>query len=116
MVFWDQFFYLNIETCDECTSVFYCSNKCKTINKEQHGHECKLIKSLLHNLGIAHLAYRILASTDFDTLLEYSKKASSTTENISIDYKTSFDYEQIFHLLTHEEVRINFLGFDFFDL
>ena len=102
----EYFFYLNIDTCDECTSVFYCSTKCKLADARKHVHECGLVKCLMHNLGIAHLAYRILATTPMKTLLDYAVKMSPPTGNVQIDYKNSTDYEQIFHLLTHEEVSI----------
>ena len=101
-----SFVFTNIEACDECTSVLYCSLECKLKDREKHAFECKMLKSLLHNLGIAHLAYRILASTEFALALKYAKMSSAEVETnlSSLDYKNSTDYEQIFHLLTHEKV------------
>lgn len=111
----DRFFSLNIQPCDKCASVLYCSIECKNRAESSqderesfHRYECGILKRLLHNLGIAHLSYRILISTNDDKLLEFSKYEMNN-EIISLDQiKTNYkmadnDYEQIFNLLTHEK-------------
>jgi hypothetical protein len=103
----ENFLYLNIQVCDACTSVFYCSVQCKLNHKQKHLFECKVLKCLMHNLGIAHLAYRILATTDFNLLMQYSKEKQDF-DATNIDYNNSSDYVQIFHLLTHEKVCTRF--------
>jgi hypothetical protein len=67
----------NTECCDRCSEVYYCSQECKQLatksvnaRESYHKFECGIIQSLLHNLGIAHLAYRILAATPADMILE----------------------------------------------
>ena len=108
----ENFNYLNIEPCSGCTSVVYCSQKCK-LESNYHKFECHILKCLLHNLGIAHLAYRIVSTTSLSTLKEYaslelSKKARlNETDLMKFDYGKSgdekTDYNQVFNLLTHEE-------------
>jgi flagellar biosynthesis protein FliP len=59
----------------------------------------------MHNLGIAHLAYRILATTELDVLMKFAMKNKSDNE-LNGDYReTADDYEQVFHLVTHEKVN-----------
>lgn len=103
---------LNLEPCDKCTSIVYCSEACKKEESENgaHKYECGVLAQLLHNLGIAHLAYRIVASTPFDVLnrfvqYEIDKSTEIGVDLMKIDYKNSRDdndYEQVFHLMTHE--------------
>ena len=66
------------------------------------------MKSLLHNLGVAHLAYRIVASTSMDLVEKYAaieKTEAFRADLMGIEY-ASFDreseYEQVFYLMTHE--------------
>ena len=106
-----NFLYLNIQVCDLCTSVLYCSSQCKLEDNHKHSFECKLLKSLMHNLGIAHLAYRIVATTDFEILMKFATKNQEASANSNIDYNNSTDYEQIFHLLTHEKVCVLILHY-----
>ena len=98
--------FLNLEFCNFCTNVIYCSNECRIKNKF-HRYECQILKSLLHNLGIAHLAYRIVASTDLNILNEYAliEKLQMFKDPMSLEYRDlgeHDDYEQVFYLLTHE--------------
>jgi tetratricopeptide (TPR) repeat protein len=106
----------NLECCDLCSEVFYCSQKCKNLAQSSsnpsesfHKFECGVIQVLLHNLGIAHLAYRILISTSLDTIVKYSSiEMSSTKANdiMQLNYKNESDagdYEHVFNLLTHEK-------------
>lgn len=106
------FEFLNIHPCDQCCCVFYCSNICKTQSQlteyNYHKFECGFLKSMLHNLGLAHLAYRILSSTNQELILKYSniQKMNNYINNVmKIDYKNDTNennYCQVFYLLTHE--------------
>lgn len=105
---------LNVEPCNKCTSVLYCSQACQSQAIEDcsfHRFECGVQKTLLHNLGIAHLAYRIVASTKWDVLRAFAQyeidNTMSTTDLMKIDYRKSdhrdCDYKQVFNLMTHEQ-------------
>ena len=106
------FDFLNIHPCTNCSSVFYCSESCRILSqtegKNYHIYECGFVKKMLHNLGLAHLAYRILNSTDQELIIKYStiqKMADYETNMMNIDYRkdsTENDYCQVFYLLTHE--------------
>ena len=105
----DLFKYENIEFCFNCTTVLYCSNKCKQADITTHKFECGIIKSILHNLGIAHLAYKILIKTDMKLIKKYAQyKINFDEENLinNIDYRKFDDsesnYHQVFSLMTHE--------------
>lgn len=98
------YLYFNIQCCSVCSSVFYCSLKCKNENFNTHKYECGVLKTLLHNLGISHLAYKILASTNDHLIQKYSKQESSI-DVMKIDYKLDnpeSNYNQVFNLQTHE--------------
>lgn len=70
-----------------------------------------MLRSLLHNLGIGHLAYRIVSSTSWQVLVKYAQLEMTKTTRLSsdelmkIDYKRSSDddYQQVFYLMTHED-------------
>ena len=110
----DFFAYANIHACSACTSVVYCSRECKTAAAERHRLECGITKSLLHNMGVAHLAYRVLAATSHHTLLQYAHVATDATSSSSPrphmdvytsggdDEEANLSYAKVFHLLTHE--------------
>lgn len=101
---------LNLEPCVECTSIIYCSNECRDRDRDEgryHKYECGVLRKLLHNLGIAHLAYRIVTTTSWEILSKYARlemDKTSTNDLMKIDYKQSNDndYEQVFYLMTHE--------------
>lgn len=103
---------LNLEPCENCSSILFCSRKCRDRDDREtrnHVQECGVLRKLLHNLGIAHLAYRIVSSTSWDVLkkyaqLEIANSVASDEDLMKIDYKYSKDgdYEQVFHLMTHE--------------
>ena len=40
---------INLEDCDDCDLVKYCSDKCREDHREQHEEECKERKALLHD-------------------------------------------------------------------
>lgn len=95
--------YLNIEFCSNCNDVVYCSEQCKQSDLH-HKFECGILSDLLHNLGIAHLAYRIVASTSHDM---FTNLIENQKDIMEIDYKNErnlqiIEYEQVFRLLTHE--------------
>ena len=122
----NSFRYLNIESCNECANVLYCSLECKSLSDASnlnssvrdcfHKYECNYLTTLLHNLGIGHLAYRCLVSTDLGLIKKYSS-IEANNENIfdenlmKIDYRKfssndqdlEFEYEQVFNLMTHEK-------------
>lgn len=98
--------YLNLEFCPTCVNVVFCSQKCREINKF-HKFECGILQNLLHYLGVAHLAYRIVNSTEPEILSKYSmvQKTGHFKNVMEIDYaKSDADsgYEQVFYLMTHE--------------
>lgn len=121
---------LNLEPCATCTSVIYCSRECRekdenvtttkavAARRYHHKYECGVLRSLLHNLGIGHLAYRIVSSVShWDVLVKYAQiemSQTATTECsfslptrdlMNIDYRhctADDDYEQVFYLMTHE--------------
>ena len=100
-----NFKYLNIEYCDTCINVIYCSRKCKLESANYHKHECFILK-LLYDLGIAHLAYRVIAKTSFEMLTMKFKdkiKFESTLESYykNQDQYRSCDYETIFNLVSN---------------
>lgn len=107
----DSFLPSNIEACSDCNEIFYCSNKCKSEAASVdgfHRHECGFLQPLLLNVGIAHLAYRIVVSTRPSVIRKYAEidKKKEQVNLMSIDYTTETsdqDYEQVFHLLTHEK-------------
>ena len=105
----NEFFfnYLNIEFCSKCNTVVYCSKECRQASLFHHSFECEILPELLHNLGIAHLAYRVVASTPSELMASVCR--SDTVKDImkDIDYKNEnnfkkTDYEQVYHLVTHE--------------
>jgi hypothetical protein len=105
----DLFKYNNIEFCFQCTTVLYCSIECKKADLHTHKFECKIIKSILHNLGIAHLAYEILIKTDMNLIKKYARdEIDFDEENLinQIDYRkfdnSELSYHQVFSLMTHE--------------
>ncbi|CAF0744189.1 unnamed protein product [Brachionus calyciflorus] len=111
----DSFLYLNIQPCSECTSILYCSENCKSQSQDSqeendkfHRYECKILKKLLHNLGIGHLAYRILNSTSQKLIDKFSKiqKLGDYESNLmNLNYRIDNyedNYKQVFYLLTHE--------------
>jgi hypothetical protein len=110
-----SYFYTNIDCCPVCNHVLYCSYECRVkCERGFHRYECSIM-SMLHNLGIAHLAYRACSTTKFEQLLEYARlqksfgkerKPIDEQELMKIDYRSANDeniYAQVFHLLTHEE-------------
>jgi SET and MYND domain-containing protein 4 len=97
----NDFNYLNIEFCSKCNQIAFCSLECKINCSFHHNYECEIL-DLLHNLGIAHLAYRVVASTPFD-LLKNEPKSDLTNINYQNENNLSeIDYEQVFNLVTHE--------------
>ena len=105
----DSFDYLNLEFCSDCANIVYCSYECKQAN-QFHKMECKLLKNLLHNLGIAHLAYRIVCTTRSDLIDKYAtnemKKLTNQVPPIEygrFDNQGEVDYIQVFYLVTHEK-------------
>ncbi|RNA41449.1 SET and MYND domain-containing 4-like [Brachionus plicatilis] len=101
------FEHLNIHPCSQCCGIFYCSDRCRvqseTDEQNHHKFECGILKTLLHNLGLAHLAFRILNSTSQELILKYSD--IQTSDSSLIDYKMdncANNYCQVFNLLTHE--------------
>lgn len=106
------FDFINIHPCTNCCSVFYCSDACRVLSQTKgqsyHKYECGFVKTMLHNLGLAHLAYRILNSTSQELILKYStiqKMANYETNLMNIEYKkesSENNYCQVFYLLTHE--------------
>ncbi len=102
------FNYLNIEFCSKCNTVVYCSEECKQASSFHHLFECEILSDLLHNLGIAHLAYRVVASTPRELMVSICHSDNNFKDVIKdIDYKNvnnlkKTDYEQVFHLVTHE--------------
>lgn len=104
--------YLNIETCDECVNVFYCSIKCKFNAFNYHMYECSIL-NLLFDMGIAHLAYRILTTTNLNVLLEYKNRAKQLNDSNSLaeleryfntpneNTYNSLNYESVFQLVTN---------------
>jgi len=99
---------INAEFCQNCVEIVYCSTKCR-IDDKSHSMECHLLTNLFHNLGIAHLAYRIVVDTESAILDKYSmieKKEFSRPDQstlMAIDYRNSNDYHQVYYLMTHEE-------------
>jgi hypothetical protein len=99
--------FLNIEFCAFCSNVVYCSAECRRTN-QFHELECRILDTLLHNVGVGHLAYRIVASTDPSLIEKYAqveRTQSFRSDLMRIDYGEfgrEFDYEQVFYLMTHE--------------
>ena len=100
-----NFKYLNIEFCDNCINVLYCSKACKLNGSAYHKHECSIL-NLLFDLGIAHLAYRIISTTNSEFLLKkFSERIKQEVDlesfyNSQNPYKSS-DYETVFNLVTN---------------
>jgi len=100
----------NAVFCQRCVEVVFCSGECRSADRS-HEIECTVLKSLLHNLGIGHLAFRVVADTDQATLGKYAaaEKVRSSQPDaatlMAIDYRNSSpaDYEQVYYLMTHEE-------------
>lgn len=99
--------HLNIEFCHHCTHVVFCSAECRRTN-QFHVFECRVLESLLHNVGVGHLAYRIVASTEPHVIERYAqieRTQSFRTGTMEIEYgkfSREHDYEQVFYLMTHE--------------
>lgn len=99
---------LNIEFCPHCTNVVFCSSKCRRTN-QFHAFECQVLESLLHNVGVGHLAYRIVASTEPHVIEKYAqveRTQSFKANTMDIEYgkfSRERDYEQVFYLMTHED-------------
>ena len=101
----NNFKYLNIEFCDDCVNVVYCSTACKLESNKYHKYECSIL-SLLHDLGIAHLAYRIISKTSFEMLSAIYKERVEESRPLEAYYNSqelykSSDYETIFNLVTN---------------
>jgi SET and MYND domain-containing protein len=100
-----NFKYINITFCESCINVLYCSKECKIRGNEYHKHECSIL-NILFDLGIAHLAYRIISKTNSEFLIEnFSEKIKQEVDlesfyNSQKPYKSS-DYETIFNLVTN---------------
>ena len=105
----EDFLYLNIQTCDECADVLYCSIDCKKKSRLYHKFECSKLE-ILHDLGIGHLAYRIIACTDSNVLKRYFNSNNSSLQayfedlnRSAIKLYSSDDYDTVFNLVTNEQ-------------
>lgn len=100
----ETFHYFNIQPCSECPSVIYCSEICKD-KASFHKYECKYMEDVMYNLGIAHLAYRIVNTTNFEILTNYASVNLDKVEDLNNYFRAENEgvYEQVYRLLTHEE-------------
>jgi hypothetical protein len=94
-----SYFYNNITTCFKCKSVVYCSNDCYQRDQLSHSFECEIIEKILYNSGIAHLAYRIVTTTNYDILFKSFQWLTNNTSRLS-------NGKMIFFLL-FIEIRLN---------
>ncbi len=104
-----DFVYCNIQACDTCNDVLFCSIDCKKTSRTYHKYECSML-GILHDLGIGHLAYRMVACTDSNVLQKYFH---SNSQGLREYYEVfngskdrlylSNDYDTVFNLITNEE-------------
>lgn len=97
---------MNVEFCSNCNDVVFCSEKCKLDTSGYHYLECGLIADVLHNLGISHLAYKIVTTSNEEILSNY-KQLQEIPDIMKLDYINEknlrkIHYEQVFSLVTHE--------------
>jgi SET and MYND domain-containing protein 4 len=115
-----NFLYLNIYTCDYCTNALFCSKQCKIVSlAASHKYECKNIKNILQDLGISHLAYKIIASTNIDNLRRHAAISlnddneqeiiETYTRSLKIESNfTTNGYSSVFYLISNSnQAHIN---------
>lgn len=96
--------------CNKCTQVKFCSETCLDYAWDTyHKHEC-LSLDLLHSVGIAHLAIRIVLCAGLEGILEAVAKHDELTlnpQNLSIFGKGHSNYNRVYSLLDHlQDMRL----------
>ncbi|XP_076332160.1 protein-lysine N-methyltransferase SMYD4-like [Tachypleus tridentatus] len=91
--------------CHRCSQVRYCSEHCcKESWVKYHKWECGIL-DLLHSVGIAHLAFRIILVTGMPCLSEFLKNKDKTDgQQMHLDTERQHsvrNYSRVYHLVTH---------------
>ncbi|XP_022244902.1 SET and MYND domain-containing protein 4-like isoform X2 [Limulus polyphemus] len=91
--------------CHQCSQVRYCSEHCcKESWVKYHKWECGNL-DLLHSVGIAHLAFRIILVTGMPCLSEFLKNKDRTDDQeMYLDTERQHcirNYLRVYHLVTH---------------
>jgi len=91
-------------SCIKCTQPRYCSESCRSQSwSTYHQHECSGL-DLLHSVGIAHLAMRIVLVTGLPRLLRFrqvSQKSTKTEVESEKQDETPDPYQRVYDLEHH---------------
>ncbi|XP_071100414.1 uncharacterized protein [Haliotis cracherodii] len=101
--------------CDTCSGVVFCSEEClDTAMKSYHYAECKYHDLIQRSeLGMAHLALRMVLKPGRKFLRDYQKKAEEKTSDPLLlgcnkdGVYDSDDYHSVYNLVNHAEDRSN---------
>lgn len=89
---------LNAVPCTQCNQVRYCTFACaKSSWTCYHRWECGNL-DLLHSIGVAHLAFRVLLVTGLSSLTSYLQSIQHGDPNIK-----SHSYHPVYELVAHSE-------------
>lgn len=88
--------------CPHCPLVLYCTETCRDDSWRKYHHiECPYL-GIMHAIGIAHLAFRIIVTTGLKELLDFRARSSASDNTVD---KESYDfgYKSVHDLLHHTD-------------
>ncbi|CAG2179520.1 unnamed protein product, partial [Oppiella nova] len=85
--------------CHQCTQVMYCNDECRSEGwQECHQYECGFL-DVLHDIGIAHLAFRTVLVCGVGNAIQVAKQSSTSQLSATTPYLNT--YESVYALVDH---------------
>ncbi|XP_025086995.1 SET and MYND domain-containing protein 4-like isoform X3 [Pomacea canaliculata] len=92
--------------CQRCSHVLFCHEDCRDVSwRTFHSVECPYL-DILHSVGIAHLALRIVVTAGLRFLLEFlqdEKQRSGRVPGLTPEGRYERNYLTVFDLMTHTD-------------